>query len=309
MSDTSTIDAMTAAAETQAQQMGDIDAAMASAAAAEITGDPQTTGSTSPRDYEAEAHVQGWRPQDEYTGSKHPWVDAKTFIERGERFRDKQAATIESLQAKIAAFDGTAAQMRKFMEAQLAKKDEEHKLNMQELRLQIKAATREGDDSRALSLEDELAARQATHEAEKQEVRAANPPAANTAAMQVYNDWVADGNDWVNTDKVLGDHAFETGKQLKARGNALTGRAFLELVKAKVEEDFPRRFAQATAAKTSRTATTAGGGKSSAGQNSVNEYNGKTINDLPAEDLKIMKDLIKGGFYKSPADYLKAYFS
>jgi hypothetical protein len=55
---------------------------MASAAPADMGGDeglpPQ------PRDYEAEARQQGWRPKEEFQGDPDRWTDAETFARRAD---------------------------------------------------------------------------------------------------------------------------------------------------------------------------------------------------------------------------------
>lgn len=47
-------------------------------------GEGIEAGSQSPRDFDTEARNLGWRPKDEFPGNPAQWVDAETFIVRGE---------------------------------------------------------------------------------------------------------------------------------------------------------------------------------------------------------------------------------
>lgn len=50
-------------------------------------GDDQAAESEAPsRDYEAEAREQGWSGKDQWRGDPDKWVDAETFVRRGEEF-------------------------------------------------------------------------------------------------------------------------------------------------------------------------------------------------------------------------------
>lgn len=41
-------------------------------------------GQTTPRDFEAEAHLQGWRPREEFKGDPDKFVDAESYLKRGD---------------------------------------------------------------------------------------------------------------------------------------------------------------------------------------------------------------------------------
>src|SRR5260370_13868990 len=65
-------------------------------------------------DYESEASRQGWVPRDKYRGDAAKWVDAKTFVERGERFASHLQREVASLKQKLEDFEGTKAAFVKF---------------------------------------------------------------------------------------------------------------------------------------------------------------------------------------------------
>ena len=267
-----------------------------------------------PHDYEYEARRKGWRPQAEYTGPEGKWVDAQTFVERGERFTRKLEGTIASLQAKVDSFEGTKAQFRKFFEEQMAKRDREHAEAIANLRIQRSAAIREGDDALAIDLEDRIDATKAQQAAFKKEAEAMDAPAAAPAATPatdeapnpVLLDWIEDGNAWFKEDEVLTQHAIKVGKAIRAAGDKSGDRVFLDKVKAQVMEDFPRRFNQKPAGpKPNASEGGAQGGTSGAAKSG---YNGKTERDLPQADLVLMRQFVKDGLY-TKEQFLKSYFS
>ena len=272
-------------------------------------------------DYTHEARRKGWRPQAEYAGPEAQWVDAKTFIERGERFTKKLETEISTLKAQVASFEGTKKQFAKFFDAQMAKRDQEHSEALSALRLQKSQATRDGDDSLVIELEDRIEAtrdaqkllkEEATaaakeHEAEQAPAAADGPNTQNPVLIEL----VADGNDWFQKDEVLTKYAIDTGNAMRTAGDKTTGRAFLDKVAAQVRADFPRRFKELDAAGSSaapRHATTSGAGQPNAGTTGQSGHNGKTERDLPAADLAIMRQFVSEGLYTKEA-FLKSYFS
>ena len=265
-------------------------------------------------DYVYEASRKGWRPEDQYTGPEGKWVDAKTFVERGERFTKKLESEIDSLKAKIAGFEGTKTQFRKFFDDQMAKRDREHTEAIQALRIQKSQATRDGDDELAVELEDRIDATRKQQAALKSEATEAaeekQAPVATGEDSPVLVEWIAEGNEWFKTDEVLTKHAIAVGKQMRADGEKAIGRKFLELVKEQVRSDFPRRFKELDAGNGGRRQNPADtSGSSSAGNGTNTGSNGgKTERDLPAEDLAIMRQFVKEGLY-TKEQFLKSYFS
>jgi P2-related tail formation protein len=281
----------------------------------DTVGEQKPAAKQEVHDYEYEARRKGWRPEPEYTGPEGKWVDAQTFVERGERFTKKLQGEIETLQRKIDSFEGTKAQFRKFFDEQMAKRDKEHAEAIQTLRLQHKAAIRDGDDELALELEDRIDTTRKQQASLKEEAAAAaadkaeeTPAATAPTTDPVLVEWIAEGNEWFQTDEVLTKHAIAVGKQFRANGEKAIGRAFLEMVAAQVKSDFPRRFKALQTPSGSRNVSTEGAGQGGTGNPNSGGYNGKTERDLPAEDLALMRQFIKDGLY-TKEQFLKSYFS
>jgi hypothetical protein len=279
--------------------------------------DQQSSGTSNERNFEYEAGRRGWKPEADYKGPAGTWVDAKTFVERGDRFADKQAKEISKLRAQVDAFDGTRAQFLKFFKQEIDKRDREHAEALQSLRVQRSSAQADGDHERVVEIEDRITATEAQRQALKKEGEelvkekpAEEPPEGELkvpgkGSNPVLDDWVEEGNQWVYDDAVLADHFIQVGRILRKGGEQAIGRAFLEIAKKQVMEDFPRRFKTSSGP---RNATSESGGQSNAGSSSKGSYNGKTEHDLPKADLELMRQFVAEGLYTKET-FLKSYFS
>ena len=300
------------AADIEAELMS-IDVAVRELELANVSDEAPVVRQPAEHDYEYEARRKGWRPEAEYTGPEGKWVDAKTFVDRGERFTKKLQGEIETLKGQIASFEGTKAQFRKFFDDQMAKRDKEHTDAITALRIQRSQATRDGDDELAVELEDRIEATRRQQTALKEEAKeaaadrttTAQPPAAD-GDNPVLQEWIEEGNQWFKDDEVLTKHAIAIGKQLRADGEKAIGRKFLELVKEQVQSDFPRRFKALTPS--GQRNNTSGGNANSNGNSNTAGYNGKTERDLPPADLAIMRQFIADKLY-TKEQFLKSYFS
>jgi hypothetical protein len=247
----------------------------------------------------AEASRKGWVPKDKYKGDLSNWVDAKTFNERGERFVKTLQADIAALKAQLASFEGTKAAFVKFHEEALAAKDAEIKATIAAMRVQRSQAVREGDDDLAVQLEDRIDALKA----QQQEAKAipATAPAAPTTPTPspVLTEWIADGNQWFEDEPTLRAYAIALGDDMVKNGETAKGRKFLDMISAKMAEEFPRRFA-AKAAPNPHTVEGAANASSSS--------NSKTERDLPLEDLKLMKQFVKEG-WMTKEKFLQSYWA
>lgn len=252
-----------------------------------------------------EAGRQGWVPKHLYKGDATKWVDAATFIKRGERFNNNLQREVQELRKKLEGFEGTKKAFLKFHEETIAAKDAELAETIKSLRVQRSEATRNGEDELAISLEDRidlLKDQQKELKAPVEDTTSAAPDA--NAPNPVLDEWVEDGNAWFRDDPQLRSYAIALGDGLIKDGETARGRKFLDLVSAKMAEDFPRKFR-------SKTTAAAGSGSAVEGSNgggSTRTAGGKTERDLPAADLELMKQFIREG-YTTKEKFLVSYFS
>ena len=270
-----------------------------------------TPAPTAPDPEEAAARRKGWLPKSEYQGDPDKWVDAATFIDRGNKFNKNLQREVEALKQKLADFEGTKAAFRKFHEETLAKKDAELQAAINALRVQRSQATQDGDHETAIALEDRIDELKAERKAFSAVEAVQPPPAdpttpANPAGLhvEVLNEWIDDGNTWFREDTKLQAYAVSVGEDLIRSGEKLRGRKFLDKVAEIVAEDFPRKFKQ-------RSITTPASPVSSSTPSRSTPSAGtrpRTEADLPPEDLKLMRQFIKEG-WTTKEKFLAGYFS
>lgn len=258
----------------------------------------------------AEATRKGWVPKDQYKGDPDKWVDAAKFVDRGNKFAKNLQREVNDLKQKLADFEGTKQQFIKFTEQQMAAKDAELKDAIAALRIQRSAATRDGDDELAITLEDRIdVLKGQREEVKKLPEQVAQADTKVNMDDPVLTDWIEDDNEWFRDDEKLREYAVALGNELVKTGEnvvdgkTLRGRKFLDLVRSRMEEEFPRRFKKSTSGAGGRTdpvAGASGGGAARTG--------GKTEADLTPADRAIMRDLIKGG-YTTKEKFLTSYFS
>lgn len=266
---------------------------------------------------ETEASRKGWVPRAQYKGDPAKWVDAKTFIERGERFVVNLQREVSSLKAQIEGFEGTKKAFAKFYEEALEKKDKELQEAITALRVQRSSAIRDGDDEFAVQIEDridllkeqkrELKALPDTPkapatDAPKDDANPDEPPAVKTDP--VILEWIEDGNTWFDEDPRLRAYALSVGDRLIKEGETVRGRRFLDKVTAIMKQEFPRKFRDKVPPAVDSLPNHVEGGDNAPNGKS----GGKTEKDLPSEDRALMNQFIASGL-TTKEKFLKSYFS
>lgn len=201
--------------------------------------DTQDTG-MQPDAFEAEAREMGWVGQEEWEGPEEKWVDAKTFVERGEHImpilrannkrlkqdlltRDKE---IDTLKASVdAANKAIKALQKHYTEATERAVEQARK----DLREQLKQAREVGDVDAEEEVRDKLAELR-----EKQDEVVEDTPIKKPDEPQYSPDFIA----WKNENPWFGRDTPEDRKRTKAlvriaedlreEGDRTEGRAFME---------------------------------------------------------------------------------
>ena len=251
---------------------------------------------------EAEASRKGWRPKDKYEGDPTKWVDAKTFIERGERFASNLQKEVATLKAKLESFEGTRAAFIKHQSEVMKAKDEELSAVLKQLRVQRSEAQADGDHEGAVALEDRMEVIRKDREQVAAELKAVEAPAEAAAPTvdPVLEAWIEDGNDWFAKDAKLRNYAVTLGDELRSQGETLKGRAFLDKITTLMAEEFPSKFGNANRQRAGMAEGSRGSAAAGAG--------GKTERDLPAADRALMREFVAQG-YMTKEKFLTDYFS
>ena len=230
-----------------------------------------------------EATSKGWVAKDKYTGDPAKWVDASTFVERGNNFNKTLQNKVANLESQLGRFKTTADQFKKFHDEAMAAKQSELTAAVAQLKREHREAIRDGDDDAADVIEGRLEVLQEERAKSKAEP-AADAPAGPTPELA---EWVADGNEWFTTDIKLQSYAVTISQELLAKGETLRGRPFLDKVTQIMKEDFPAKFQNPNRQRPGATESPS----AAATSNSA-----KTERNLPAEDRKLMNDFIAAGW-------------
>lgn len=264
------------------------------------------------KQYEERARRQGWRPKEQYSGDPARWVDAKTFVLRGEaelplireRFRkmDDQFATTKTELADTKKKLNEASEVLvELRDMSRAAEERAYKRAVAELQAKQREAVREASEAKF-----EEAQREIDSLPKPKPIPAkVDPPARETTPAvappsPVYAQWVAE-NSWFNTDRILNVVAIEEEKAIQVEFPGWSVSDQLDEVKRRVMDRFPEKFGN------KRRSAPAAVARSEAPPPARSK--GKTVKDLPADAkaaLAKFKAQIPG--YKDE-DYLSMYFA
>lgn len=186
-------------------------------------------------DFEAKAREDGWVPSEEWKGDQSRWVDAKTFVERGQQFLPivqakyrKTLETVDSLRKEVDELKMGSKEYREFAEKALARERQEKESKITELETLRKKAISEGDGD-------------AFDRADKKLTELRQEPAAKPALAPETQAWLTE-NTWYSQDPVLRGIADGLSDVVAAENPGLKGRAFLDKLREKVQTEVPHKF-------------------------------------------------------------------
>ena len=200
------------------------------------------------RDYEAEASAQGWAPKESFHGAEEDFVDAKTFVQRGEQILPVLRKNNEKLLARLAKAEAAAdeartaaKEFREYQKDQYEKKVEQYETQLADLKKAKREALSQGDGDRAVDLDDAIdtvkeAQQDAKAEIEKAEKAALPAPQVDPALTS----WL-EKNDWFGQDKNRTAIANGVGEGVRAEWPHLTGQAFLDKLDEELESIKPKK--------------------------------------------------------------------
>lgn len=266
---------------------------------------------------ETKAKELGWSPKEEFRGDPEKWVDAETFVERGETLVPLLKATTKKQSAELQAVRTELKETREMLtaatEAIEGLKETTSKAAMDKVREQkgelkkaLAEARSEGDIDKELEIQEKLTA---TNDA----LKAADTPAKPTKLVNPdeppdftqtpdWKGWVED-NSWFGKDKRKTSLALGIAQDLRDNGEKLEGRKFFDKVTEELNSMLgikadPNREIPSKVEGDARGSSGGGGGKS--------------FSDLPADakqacDSASTRVVGKGRAYKDLAEWRKAY--
>lgn len=237
-----------------------------------------------PLSAEDRAMAMGWTPKGQFKGDPEKWVDAETFVKRGEEFLPFLKANNRRLEQ---ALERTRADLSKLAEFHSKTAEREYKRALQDIEARIAEATATGDAQGAMDAADDLAELKA-------DAKAAAKPQAS-ADDEVFEAWKA-ANTWYGIDTAMTAAANAIGNELFNKG--LSGKAQADEVTKRIKAEFPHKFENPNRR---QAAVVEGSG-------APRVRGGKSRSDLPADARQFMDRMVKQGLM-TEAEYLKDYFA
>jgi hypothetical protein len=272
---------------------------------------------------EQRAREQGWKPKEEYTGDATRWVDAETYVKRGEEILpilkandSKHRAEISDLRVKVMTLEGQLKASQESIDALKEFNSEAAraaaKAERRQLIAAVEAARKEGNVEEATRLSEQLeehndAIRTAETAVEKKPKEPEAKPNGATAPQEsaAYRAW-KEANPWFGTDTIKSDVAVAVSMRLR-RDPATKDLA---------ETDFLRRVTEETEKATGGNPNRRGESKTDSGRPSAGGAGGsgasRSYHDLPREAQeacdRFAKRLVgKGKAWESVEAYRKHY--
>lgn len=241
---------------------------------------------------------QGWAPEEEWKGPKEQWVDAKTFLKRGDEILPIVRANNKKLEQELADLKAERENdkkifedFQKFQDENRKREEKEYKRELAELKAAKAKAVADGDSAaftQADAAEDQLRDDYQSRQAESKP-KEPNQPGEHPD----WQPWLQE-NDWYLDDEEMGAMADAMGQRIAEAKPHLTGKAFYDEVKARVQHAMPHKFENPNRSKPN--AVEAGGGGKTRSR-------GKTYSDLPAEAKQACD-----GFCKTIPGYTKEQY-
>lgn len=268
------------------------------------------------KQYEDRARRMGWRPKDEYGGNPDRWVDAKTFVERGEtelpilreRFRkldDRLANTENRLKDTTDKLEQSTKVLVEIRDMSRTAEDRAYKRAMADLANKEREAVREASEEKYNAIQAEKAAVEASRPKPEETVQRTEPPVPQT--NPVIDQWLAD-NGWFMQDRVLNAVAIEEDVAIKRDHPGWTVSEQLAEVRRRVVERFPEKFGSTRKppVTSDRRSAPPAVAVSTA---SPPRPKGKTVKDLPPEAREALKRFKASIPNYTEEEYLKTYFA
>lgn len=273
--------------------------------------------SAAPPEVQAEAEKMGWIPPARYKGDSERFVDADTFLERGETVlpivKKQLALTRAELDSVRRQSVDQAAALRQAQEA-IEQIEERHSVATQkavenarrELKSQLAQASANGDHEAVAELTDQMTQLKEAETVAKEEKKVApvdTPPPPEVVA------WNAE-NPWFGTDKRKTAFFLGIAQDLREKGDTRLGAAFFNAALAEME-------AELGGGKQARTDKVEGGRSGGAGEER-SAPRGKSYASLPADakaacDADLRRFVGENKRYKTAAEwrgrFAELYFS
>lgn len=268
---------------------------------------------------EGQARELGWAPKDDFKGDPEKWVDAKTYLDRGEQVLPLVKATNRRLREDLTRTTGkvgdletalkqsqeTIAALQEFHETEIA---DRVKRARADLLTQLKEAKRDENVDREVELTDELSRLNAASiDPPKKRTNGSNeaetPRVVDYTKDPDFISWQED-NAWFGADVAKTQISQGVAQQLRIAGDKTIGKVFLDKVSAGTQKEIARLTGRPAPSKVEE--SRGGSDSSTSGE--------KSYSDLPAEAKEACDKFARdarlvgtGKLHKDAASFRKHY--
>lgn len=203
---------------------------------------------------EAEARRGGWRPLDEYRGDPSKWVDAKTFVENGQRIlpvvrreRDELRDTVSRMAANQSQLSeelaAARADMQKLLASHRTAEARGRAQALAELRNEQRQAVVEADTARFDAASEQINRLESEEIVDEPALAPVTRPAPRPAvqldpAVQEF----VDSNPWYSQDRTLNTAMVAEHQAIAEEFPGMEVAQQLAMAKAAVIKRFPKKF-------------------------------------------------------------------
>lgn len=247
---------------------------------------------------EDQARSIGWLPKEEFQGNEANWVDAQTYVERGETVvpylkadRRKLFGEVEQLKGALSSRDRELAELKESVEILKQTTNQERieqlETEAKELRLQLREARRSDDAETEIEIEDRIETnREALREAKakpavKPQTGGQQTPPPD-AGLQAAIDQFKRENPWYDADPAMraAAHAMIPTLATAPDYNTVTAQERFRRLSKAVAEKF--KMDQSNASATTRVEGSGGNGSQQSSGGGA-KAGAKTFANLPAD--------------------------
>ncbi len=261
------------------------------------------------RDWDSEATRMGWADEDNWHGDPNAWVDAKTFVENGEKIlpivraeKRRLEEEVTNLKRREKERDERFDKYHKHQTALLELEKKRRNTALAMLKQQKKEAIDESDGELVVRIDDQI---KELEDFELPELEETKPEKKQDDAKEHpdFRAWMSE-NSWYENDRRMRAVANDIADELQQSGTTLQGRPFLDAVAEQVKKEYSHKF-QGTRRRKSAAVET--------GTRPVPRKKEKGYADLPDDVKKVCDGFVEDGLYKDSAEgrnqYAKEYYA
>lgn len=240
---------------------------------------------------EDRAMAMGWTPEGQFKGDPAKWVDAETFVKRGEEFLPFLKANNRRLEQSLSRAQSKIDAMDRGLKATIQQMSKAEQRGYEKARADLDAEL-----DRFTDIGDAESVRAITRDIVKLETETINGT-AEPVEIPALTEWKS-ANPWFGKDRAMTAAMLEIGQEVFDDGYG--GAAQVRETDKRMREAFPERFAKPTNPNRSLPGAVEAGG-------SVPRRGGKSFADLPSDAKGFALELERGGTMKRE-EYAKEYF-